>query len=158
MSIPLLGEVTLPIRFGNFESSFTGLVSEHISEVMLGIDWLTENQIVWEFGQSLIRVANENYHLNVHSGHAEWCRRVTLQHDITVPARSEIDLPIKVICRPWKESPTDLEWSSENAIISGVYVSRTLLPKDRLSDVPVRVINVQSEPVHLTAGTVIANV
>ena len=105
-----------------------------------------------------IQVDNENYHLNVQSGQTEWCKRVTLQHDITVPARSEMDLPTKVICRPWKESPTDLEWGTENAKISGVYVSRTLLPRERLSDVPVRVINVKCEPVHLLAGTVIANV
>jgi hypothetical protein len=47
---------------------------------------------------------------------------------------------------------------TENATISGVYVSRALLPRERLSNVPVRVINVKCEPVHLLAGTVIANV
>jgi len=82
-----------------------------------------------------------------------------LQERVTIPARSEIDVPTKVTCRPWKESKTDIQWGTENVTIkSGQYVSRTLLANDRLSDVPVRVINVRSEPVHLNAGIIIADV
>jgi len=44
--IPLIGEVTVPIRVGEFETVVNGLVSEHIAEVMLRIDWLTQNGVV----------------------------------------------------------------------------------------------------------------
>ena len=37
----------------------------------------------------------------------------------------------------------------------GVYVSRTLLP-DRFSEVPVRILNVSGEPIHLRAGSVVS--
>ena len=36
--IPILGEASVKLRIGLFETSINGLVSEHISEVMLGID------------------------------------------------------------------------------------------------------------------------
>jgi hypothetical protein len=39
--ISILGEATLLSRIGQFETKITGLVSEHITEVMLEIDWLT---------------------------------------------------------------------------------------------------------------------
>jgi len=46
--IKFLGEVSLPITFGKYEGIVTGLVSEHIAEVMLRINWLesTDNGIV----------------------------------------------------------------------------------------------------------------
>ena len=47
--IPVLGEASVKLKIGLFETSIHGLVSEHIIEVMLGIDWLTSNRIVWEF-------------------------------------------------------------------------------------------------------------
>jgi len=37
----------------------------------------------------------------------------------------------------------------------GVYLSRTLIP-DRSDEVPVRLLNVTNEPIHLRAGSVIA--
>ena len=47
-SIPLLGEVTLKIQIGRFTSSIFGLVTEHVDEVMIGIDWMTINRVVWQ--------------------------------------------------------------------------------------------------------------
>ena len=40
-------------------------------------------------------------------------------------------------------------------IVEGVYVARTLTPTDRFTDVPVQVMNVQSQPIK--AGTTISN-
>jgi len=37
-AIPVLGHITMSISVGKFESKLNGLVSEHIAEVMLGID------------------------------------------------------------------------------------------------------------------------
>jgi len=34
----------MPMYIDTFETTVTGLVSEHIEEVMLGIDWLTTEQ------------------------------------------------------------------------------------------------------------------
>lgn len=46
-SIPFLGEISMPMRIEDFETSITALVSEHIAVVMLRIDWLTMNKVHW---------------------------------------------------------------------------------------------------------------
>ena len=158
-TIPILGEVAMPIRVGQFETTVNGLVSEHVSEVMLGIDWLTTNGAVWDFDKSQICIGGRSYRLFARTGDGHWCRRVSVQEDTVVPPRSEIDLMTRVICRPSKESATDMYWGTElTTVVPGVHVSRTLIPTDRLCDVPVRVVNVLTEPVLLTAGTTVADV
>ena len=158
-AIPVLGEIIMSISLGKFESKLHGLVSEHIAEVMLGIDWLTENDVLWEFGRSRIKIAGQHFQLHAQSGREQWNRRVILEKSVLVPPRSEMDIPSKVLCRPWAESPNDLYWSTESTTLKpGLHVSRTLLPNDIMSDVPVRVINVRSESIQLSAGTVVADV
>ena len=59
--IAVLGVVTLPFVMRNYKSSMTGLVTEHVSEIMLDIDWLVENQATWEFDKSRIKLGGA-YH------------------------------------------------------------------------------------------------
>ena len=156
--IPLMGEIVIPIYVGGVRTVVTGLVSEHIAEVMLGIDWLTENKVVWEFGQSIIRIANRIFNLKTQNGDGQWCRKVTLQESVIIPAKSEMNLPARVICRPWKEDMTDTYWGTEpTTIVKGVHVSGTIIPVDRLYNIPVRVVNVTAKSIHLAAGISIAN-
>jgi len=96
-SSPVLGEITVPIRKGNYETVMTDLVTEHVFEVMLEIDWLTENQAMWEFVHSQICIGNQCYQLRVQTGNRQWCRRVMLQEDVVIPARSEMDLPTRIV-------------------------------------------------------------
>jgi len=49
-AIAVLGEIVMTISIGKFETTLHGIVSEHITEVMLGIDWLSDNKVIWEFG------------------------------------------------------------------------------------------------------------
>jgi len=41
--IAVLGEVSLPFSVGEYKTVVSGLVSEHVADVILGISWLTEN-------------------------------------------------------------------------------------------------------------------
>jgi len=81
-SIPLLGEITLPMQIGEINMSITALVSEHIAEVMLGIDWLTMNKIIWNFHQSNVKIGNKYHKLKTQINDGQWCRRVTLQETV----------------------------------------------------------------------------
>ena len=47
--IGVLGKATVPFRVGHFTSTVTGLVSDHIAKVMLGVDWLEDNNAFWDF-------------------------------------------------------------------------------------------------------------
>jgi len=78
-SIPLLGEVTLCMQIGELTTSIHGLMSEHIAEVMVGIDWMTTNDVVWELGQSQIRIGIHCFSLKSNPHKGIYVRRVELQ-------------------------------------------------------------------------------
>ena len=74
-----------------------------------------------------------------------------------MPPRSEIDLPTKVVYCSWEEARENSHWGTEPTVLQiGMYVSRTLIPNDRLWDIPVRAVNVNQEAIQLCAGKKIA--
>ena len=89
--ITVLGEITLPFVIRNYEGTMTGLVFEHVSEIMLGIGWLVENQATWEFDKSRIKLGGAYHNLRRRSQANLCCRKVTLQEDVTIPAQAEVD-------------------------------------------------------------------
>lgn len=156
--IAVLGQVTLPLRIGRFETFVTGLVSEHVAEIMLGIEWLTERQVIWDFYRGRVKLGMSFYPLHSKSNGSKWCRRVVLQEAVTIPARSEVDIPTKVVFRGRFDDQGDVQWGTETSSITpGVRVARTLISGDRLTDVLVRVLNVSMEPISLGAGTTVAD-
>ena len=74
----------MPIRVGEFETVVYGLASEHIAEVMLGIDRLTQNGVVWVFDESRVFVGKESCDLYPRPGEGRWCRGVLLEGDTAV--------------------------------------------------------------------------
>jgi len=86
-----LGEVSLPFSIGEYNSVVTGLVSEHVAEVILGINWLTDNRVIWEFHESRVRIGGVYYKLHRQADDGKWCRRVIAQNRVVIPARSESD-------------------------------------------------------------------
>jgi len=47
--IPILGEASIQAYVGTELVEINGLVSEHVCDIMLGIDWLQDNEAVWNF-------------------------------------------------------------------------------------------------------------
>ena len=126
---------------------------------MLGIDWLESNDVMWDFSQSRIKIGKEYHNLRSRPGGGQWCRRAVLQGDVIVPARSEVDVPDRVVLKSLSGgSSRHVCWSTEPTSVSaGVHVSRTIIPSNRLVDIPVRVLNVRKEPTTLKEGANIAS-
>jgi len=61
--IPLLGELDIMLKIGVRETSSLALVSEHVQEVMLGIDWLKKNGVVWDFAKGKVMIGGRDHHL-----------------------------------------------------------------------------------------------
>ena len=157
-AITILGEVSLPVYIGQYATRITGLVSQHVSEPMLGIDFLVENKAVWDFDKSKIWIANKSYWLRSRPDKRHWCRRVILQEDVTIPARSEAIVLTKIQFHRLPTESNNDEWSTElSNVKDGLHVSRTLIPRNSWTGVPVRVMNVKEEPMSLKPGTVIAD-
>jgi len=58
-----IGEIVLPMQIGRYHTTIKGLVSEHINEIMIGVDWMTTNQLTWKFGGKRIHVAGHRFDL-----------------------------------------------------------------------------------------------
>jgi len=156
--ISTLGETTMILRVGDIDTKITGLVSNHVIEPMIGIDWLTANAVVWDFMQSSIRIGGQSFLLHSRADKKSWCRRVILQENVVVPARSEINVPTQVVFQKLPVSADDGLWGTEpNLLRPGLHVSRTLVPCDRWSCLPIRVMNVSEQPIPLKAGTTVAD-
>ena len=156
--IPVLGEASVWIVVGRTITSATGLVSEYIGEIMLGIDWLTSNCVIWDFSSSSININGDQHGLVVGGSSSRRCCRVAVENDVTIPARSQMDISTKVLFKERPERMMNGYWGTESASIQpGVYSARTLIPADRVDNIPVRVINVNSSPVHLSSKTTISN-
>jgi len=134
-----------------------GLMSEHVSEPMLSIDFLTVNKAHWDFNNSTIRLGNQEYTL--HSRHDKrQCRRVVLIKDVIVPARSKINVQTKVQFNKLPSFTVDDDWGTEPMHVGDcLHTSRTLIPRNVWSDIPVRVMNVSEQSIALESGTPIAD-
>ena len=156
--ITTLGETTLTLTIGNFVTQVTGLVSDHVSEVMLGIDWLVANDAIWDFSRSTIWLGGQSFTLVSKTDKKSWCRRVTLQENMVVPPRAEADIPTKVVFHRLPTTADDGLWGTElNYINPGLHVARTIIPDNRWSDIPIRVMNVSEKPIFLKSGSAIAD-
>jgi len=158
--IAILGEVSLPLSVGKFSGTISGLVSEDVGEVMLGIGWMEDNAVTWEFDSSRVKIGQRYYALKRGSNIRSWCRSVFLRTDVVIPPRAEVDLPTAVVMRrlPRSSSMDEVQWGTEpGPVVPGVHVCRTLIPGDRLANIPFRVMNVRAEEVVFKAGTNVAN-
>ena len=156
--IPVLGQATVSFDTSSYMTTITGLVSEHVSEVMLGVDWLTRNKVKWNFDEAGVELGGHYHRLCSRPKGQPWCRRVILQDSAEVPARSQVNLPCRVVFHGRQIEKQGQHWGTEPTMLGlGLHVGRTLTPTDKFSDIPIRVMNVNNEPKQMTAGTVVAN-
>jgi len=155
--IRVRGKVTVEAFMKSHRFLISGLVSDHVAEIMLGFDHLKEHGAVWNFKEDKIELDGFVHNLCNRDG-PTWCRRVVLQSDIEVPPRSEVILPTRVVYNDLTR-PCDgkkLHWATEaQTLRCGLRVSRTLLP-DGDVDIPVKALNTSPRSIQLSASTVLS--
>jgi len=155
--IPLLGSTTVNAFIGRTPIRISGLVSEHVSEVMLGFDWLQTQQAQWNFIEHSIVINGQEFKLCEKRSDRSWCRRVTIDTDVVIPPESQLDVSTKTVfnsvhtrkesqCTTWSTEPVEVK--------EGLLVASTILP-NRVTKVPVRLMNTTSHPIKLVRGTVV---
>jgi len=93
---PVMGSTTLEARFGNYPIKIRGLVSRHVTDLMLGTDWLKENNATWSFATDEVVIAGRAFRLIERQDKHNWCRRVIIANDSVEPERSQQDLTATV--------------------------------------------------------------
>ena len=98
-AIPVLGTTCVRGKIGSDKVNIRGLVSDQVAEPMLSIEWLKEHKAVWDFDEGTLRLRGRIHKLVAREREDAWVRRVLIEEDIDIPAQSELDVPVKVVCR-----------------------------------------------------------
>jgi len=83
-SIPITGRTTVQAVCEGHDLQIDGFVSDHIAEVMIGIDWLKDHNAMWDFTNAKITIDGQAHTLNAKEP-VGWCRRVVAQREVIVP-------------------------------------------------------------------------
>ena len=132
------------------------LVSKHVGEVMLGLDWLVAHNVQWQFGAGTIGINGQQFILHSKDD-LDQCRRLIAVNDTVVQPHHETLIPaeFKLSGKSLKEDD-ERDWATEPLVGRGqLLVASTVLPK-RSEELPVRVMNVSNEYIFLKRGSEVA--
>jgi len=72
--IPLTGNTSVVAKLGKQRLVVTGLVTEHVSQPYLGINWLMDHNANWDFCKKELTVNGVKYPLTSRSAASAWTR------------------------------------------------------------------------------------
>ena len=125
--IPVMGSVRISFTVGGIPVSTTFLVSEAVDEPKLGLDWLTENQCIWNFGEGVLRIGEASIQLQIRPRRTA-VRRVYVAEEITIPAGMVEDIPVALAWTSYEEGVNDTEWVLEpKQVAPGLVLARCIL-------------------------------
>ena len=96
--IEVLGEVDLRVMLEGEEVIIRGVASDHVAEMLLGIDWLEDKGAVWNLRWGELYMKGLAHALKPKSN-CGGVQRVVVQESVELPARCETDVPELVIRR-----------------------------------------------------------
>ena len=160
--IPLKGEVRLEMRIlGPPEDSsptemfiVNFLVSDTLTEGLLGIDFLQQYGALWNFSTGRLEVGHKEYK-PTSALRYEACR-VVASRSLEIPACSEAIIPGLLRASSSRQLHGQL-MTDATIIKEGVAVAGALLPL-RCEDLPVRILNLVDRPYKVKAGGLLATV
>ena len=154
--LPLSGTTTITMKIGDQTLETEVLVSKHIDEVMLGLDWLVTHNVQWQFGAGTVGINKQQFLL--HSKHdVHRCRRLVTTVDTWLEPNTETLIPAEYkLSGVYSEQLEDRDWAIEPLLAKpDLLVAGALLPK-RCDGLPVRMINVSKEGIFLKKGSEVA--
>ena len=124
--IEVLGCAEVPITTELFSSTIDGIATNHVTEVMLGADWLSDNNAQWNFVDSTVNLNGSVHKLNVRPRGEKWCRRVVIQEKVVVQPWTQQDVKCLVVFHGLTPALRDEQWETEpSALSTGLLVARS---------------------------------
>ena len=157
-AIPIIGRTTLTAFADSQYLTIDGLVTKHVPNVIIGLEWLKRQAAVWNFESGVVELNGHAFELHGSSSRL-WCRRVVVQESTTIQPFTEAVLSASVIYNDLHDRLPANEnvWTTVlTEPTPGLRVSRTIIP-DRSADVPVRVLNITKVPIQLNVDDFVAD-
>jgi hypothetical protein len=95
-SIKVLGEVEVTCELEDTTFVVPCLVTEQLSEMILGLEWLERQKAVWNFDERWIQLQGQRFSL-YSMPRGSKCRKVVVAYDVQIPAMSESDVEVYAI-------------------------------------------------------------
>ena len=151
--IPLLGELDISFEVSGEPARARVVVSEVITELILGIDWLQHNRCVWDFGNNSFTMDGHRGRLRCRQGEKS-IRRLVVSHDIEIPARQMVEVPVWVTL-PSLNLPEGT-WVADNKVLDTELIVASTIYEHRDIDSVCRIINLSDHPRRFKLGDRIA--
>jgi len=123
------GEATLPLRIAGRLIPTVVLISKDISETILGIGWIREHDLDWDFVNERVRFGREGEWVQLTAKTLNLCRRIYAEQDVTLGPQQMQMIPARatLLSLRWKPSVAAVE---PHQYRKGIYVGRTLVPPE----------------------------
>ena len=146
------GQVEVTVSTKNLKTKSMFIASPNIDEVILGRNWLGENNIVWSFGQNTITCHGTTFELWTRPQRGPHCKRCILKTDFTIPPKTEAFVPAHIVYGNLRPLLPEEQWSTTlSTPVQGLRTARTLM-QDGSSNNNVRVCNITNRPISLYQG------
>jgi len=154
--INVVSEVVMNIKISELVLPTLFVVSDNITEPMLGVEWLRCNRMIWDFAKDILLINGKVFHL-IPGKKSDSCRRVVATEKVIVPARSQAITPgrVEMTRMTGDANVGNSVWTTEvSELRNGVNVARAILP-ERLDNLPILVLNSCHQPCEINADTIL---
>ena len=139
--LPLIGEITLDFRVEELWTSVRVSVTEALDSLVLGIDWLQDNNCVWEFGPGIFKIRGLSGKLKDKQSRT-MVRRLFVGEKTMVPAKQKAHIAVVTTLPSLTASGT---WAVQpKANNQDILIARTLHETKTIQSV-VRVVNLSEK-------------
>jgi hypothetical protein len=120
--IPVDGKVEIYLRVGDLSLWTEALVTAHVAEPMLGVDWMELHGCQWNFAMGEVLIGDEVFLLGAGTA-GGMCRRIVAGESVVIPAMSEGIIPGRIEHRLWRTSSASVPdqvttvWMTENVVL-----------------------------------------
>ena len=93
--LPLLGETIIHFSIAGFSTSCRVVVTEAVTDLILGIEWLQRNQCVWDFGSNSFTIKGHRGRLRCRRTRRA-LRRILVDEEVIIPGFHTTTVPVLV--------------------------------------------------------------
>ena len=155
-TIGVLGETDIQVEISRRRIPTRFIVSDQVDEILIGVEWLQENNCQIVFPKNSIVIDGEVVPL-LKKAMGLRCNRIILQEEVCVPASSEMNVMGKMV---YANLPTTNRgtWATSPAECKPVVHTACSLIPNRSMNIPVRILNVKQQPQTIEKGAYLTTV
>ena len=147
--IPLCGAASLKFTIDGYPMTVKAVVTDALEELILGVDWLSANKCIWDFGSATLRCQDKTLKIHRRTQRG-FVRRIYAAEEIIIPAGHQRDVPVKMALGGLQEPLAN--WLLEPKLVAkGIVVARMLM-SGQATKSAVRVINMTESVQRLRVG------